>query len=464
MKNLFVFLGLVIAIGGLTPFEANAQSWALEGGNWNELDSVDDFASAPDSASLDVGDESSESLTVEAWIYPRSFPAAPSTTGENEMIIAAKSNAYRLSIQRDKDTFGNSFPGFRFQVQIDTVSSFAVVASFSSVTLNQWYHIAGVFDNFADKIKLYVNGQQKVSSTVSSNLTNSSETFIVGGPPPSSGDKYFNGRIDEIRVSDVARYSSDFSSPSGPFVPDANTRALWHFDESVGSTVFADSSGNGNTLTGLNGDHSLPVSLSSFAGTLTPKGIFLEWRTESEDNNLGFHIYRSTARDGDYVRVTPTLIKGHGTDSTPHDYTFLDETAEEGQTYWYLIEDVDFTGVAERSHPIQLIFRRHAVTLKVLPTQFALYQNYPNPFNPETWMPYDLAADADVVITIYNARGGRIRTLALGTQTAGAYRSKESAAYWDGWSETGEWVSSGLYFYQIRAGDFTAAKRMVILK
>jgi hypothetical protein len=179
---------------------------------------------------------------------------------------------------------------------------------------------------------------------------------------------------------------------------------------------------------------------------------------------LGFHIYRSKAKDGDYVRVTPSLIKGHGTDSTPHDYTFLDETAEGGQTYWYLIEDVDFTGVTERSEPIQVTFHRQAVPLKVLPTQFALYQNYPNPFNPETWMPYDLAADADVVITIYNARGGRIRTLALGAQTAGAYRSKESAAYWDGRSETGEWVSSGLYFYRIRAGDFTAVKRMVILK
>ena len=79
-------------------------------------------------------------------------------------------------------------------------------------------------------------------------------------------------------------------------------------------------------------------------------------------------------------------------------------------------------------------------------------------------MPYDLAADAEVVITIYNAGGGRSRTLALGTQTAGAYRSKEGAAHWDGRSETGEWVSSGVYFYHIRAGDFTATKRMVIIK
>ncbi|MBI1923926.1 T9SS type A sorting domain-containing protein [Candidatus Poribacteria bacterium] len=213
-----------------------------------------------------------------------------------------------------------------------------------------------------------------------------------------------------------------------------------------------------------NDDASLPVELSVFSGTITQDGVLLQWQTRSETNNLGFHVYRSRTKDDDYVRITSTLIKGHGTDSTPHDYSFLDETAEEGQIYWYLIEDVDYAGVTERSNPIQLIFRRQAVPLKVLPTRFALYQNYPNPFNPETWMPYDLAADADVVITIYNARGQRIRTLALGRQTTGAYRSKESAAYWDGRSEIGEWVSSGLYFYHIRAGDFTAAKRMVILK
>ena len=189
---------------------------------------------------------------------------------------------------------------------------------------------------------------------------------------------------------------------------------------------------------------------------------------------MGFHIYRSGEKAGEYVRITPTLIKGHGTDATPHDYSFLDETAQEGQSYWYLIEDVDFNGVREQSDPIEVRLGRYGVPLSVIPTHFVLYQNFPNPFNPETWISYELAADVPVSITIYDTQGNRIRTLSLGTQPAGSYRTKDIAAYWDGRSETGESVSSGVYFYYFQAGGkedlaqnpthFAATKKMLILK
>ena len=94
----------------------------------------------------------------------------------------------------------------------------------------------------------------------------------------------------------------------------------------------------------------------------------------------------------------------------------------------------------------------------------ALYQNFPNPFNPETWLPYQLATEAEVSISIYNVDGHLIRTLNLGTQTAGVYLTKEKAAYWDGQDNTGQQVSSGPYFYHLEAGDYSATKKMVILK
>ena len=100
----------------------------------------------------------------------------------------------------------------------------------------------------------------------------------------------------------------------------------------------------------------------------------------------------------------------------------------------------------------------------VLPSEFRLHQNYPNPFNPETWIPYDLAADANVEITIYNTQGHQICTFMLGSQPAGSYLTKDKAAYWDGLSETGELVSSGIYFYHLKAGDFHATRKMTILK
>ena len=94
----------------------------------------------------------------------------------------------------------------------------------------------------------------------------------------------------------------------------------------------------------------------------------------------------------------------------------------------------------------------------------ALLQNFPNPFNPETWIPYQLVGEANVSINIYNVQGHRIRRIELGTQAAGSYFTKETAAYWDGRSDNGELVSSGVYYYHLRAGAFHATRRMVIVK
>ena len=93
-----------------------------------------------------------------------------------------------------------------------------------------------------------------------------------------------------------------------------------------------------------------------------------------------------------------------------------------------------------------------------------LLANYPNPFNPETWIPYQLASDADVRITIYDVRGHVVRTLDLGPRSAGTYLGRDSAAYWDGKSERGELVASGVYVYTFSAGGFRATRRMLLRK
>ena len=98
------------------------------------------------------------------------------------------------------------------------------------------------------------------------------------------------------------------------------------------------------------------------------------------------------------------------------------------------------------------------------PETTALFANYPNPFNPETWIPYQLSKPADVTVTIYASDGSVVRTLVLGHQAAGMYKSQTHAAYWDGKNELGESVASGLYFYTLTAGEFTATRRMLILK
>ena len=104
------------------------------------------------------------------------------------------------------------------------------------------------------------------------------------------------------------------------------------------------------------------------------------------------------------------------------------------------------------------------VTLSPISVETALLPNYPNPFNPETWVPYQLAESGDVTLTIYSVEGKLIRTLELGHQDTGVYHSKARAAYWDGRNELGERVASGLYFYTLTAGDFSATSKMLIMK
>ena len=99
-----------------------------------------------------------------------------------------------------------------------------------------------------------------------------------------------------------------------------------------------------------------------------------------------------------------------------------------------------------------------------IPADTELLRNYPNPFNPETWIPYRLAEDADVSLTIYDVNGELVHSIDVGHQSAAVYESRAKAIYWDGRNRFGEQVASGIYFYSLSAGDFSATRKMVILK
>ena len=116
-----------------------------------------------------------------------------------------------------------------------------------------------------------------------------------------------------------------------------------------------------------------------------------------------------------------------------------------------------------------IVFRQgiknlEALLASLIPRETSLQPNYPNPFNPETWIPYQLATPAEVTLTIYDMNGGVVRRLDVGHQAAGLYQSRSRAVYWDGRNQRGESVASGLYFYTLRANDFTATRKMLIRK
>ena len=98
------------------------------------------------------------------------------------------------------------------------------------------------------------------------------------------------------------------------------------------------------------------------------------------------------------------------------------------------------------------------------PKVTALLANFPNPFNPETWIPYQLARQSSVSITIYDIRGNVVRQLYLGQRRTGFYTDRSRAAHWDGRNKLGERVANGVYFYVLKAGDYAATRKMLILK
>ena len=136
---------------------------------------------------------------------------------------------------------------------------------------------------------------------------------------------------------------------------------------------------------------------------------------------------------------------------------------------WLQLAQQNASSTVQSSLPEGFSYARGIEVLEQLaraltPDTTALLANYPNPFNPETWIPYQLAKPADVTVTIYASDGNVVRTLALGYQAAGTYKSRTHAAYWDGKNELGESIASGLYFYTLTAGEFSATRRMLILK
>ena len=110
---------------------------------------------------------------------------------------------------------------------------------------------------------------------------------------------------------------------------------------------------------------------------------------------------------------------------------------------------------------IQVLEQLHRM---LLPKETALLANYPNPFNPETWIPYQLAKASDVKIAIYDAHGTLVRQFNLGHQPVGSYQRRSRALYWDGTNALGESVASGVYFYTLITNDFSATRKMLILK
>jgi hypothetical protein len=180
----------------------------------------------------------------------------------------------------------------------------------------------------------------------------------------------------------------------------------------------------------------------------------LRWTTESEIDNLGFHIWRALDEAGPYVRIS-SLIQGFGTSATRHTYTFRDSDILEGGTYWYKLEDVAFDGATEQHGPISVVKKEISTVsnAQALPIHTFLTQNQPNPFNPTTTISYGLAEPSQVSVIVYGPTGQVIQILIAEFQPAGYHTVT--------WTVSNQ--ASGVYLYQLKAGRFIQTKRMLLL-
>ncbi len=209
------------------------------------------------------------------------------------------------------------------------------------------------------------------------------------------------------------------------------------------------------------GDVSLPVQLTYFRAQtdLSGSGIRLTWETESETENLGFIIERRHSQNDSWSEIANfgmySELEGQGNSTKKHFYAFVDKSVQSEQFYDYRLGDVSYAGeVSYHLQPVVGVWMG-----KLIPNKYFLSQNYPNPFNPSTTVTYGLPVDADVKIVVYDALGHEVAMLINAAQAAGNYDLT-----WQGTTNEGCPITSGIYLARIETETFTRVIKMVYLR
>lgn len=197
----------------------------------------------------------------------------------------------------------------------------------------------------------------------------------------------------------------------------------------------------------------VPVELESFSVNVIGTDVLLNWITSTEKNNSGFEVQRKTQEEKEFK--TLIFIEGNGTTTEQNSYSFIDKNSPSG-FITYRLKQIDFDGSFEYSNTIEVEVSS--------PKEFTLEQNYPNPFNPTTKIKYVVpsietfqAGSQQVTLKIYDVLGNEIITLVNEQQQPGTYEVEFNA---------GQIVnlSSAVYFYQLKAGNFVETKKMILNK
>jgi len=195
-------------------------------------------------------------------------------------------------------------------------------------------------------------------------------------------------------------------------------------------------------------ENPLPVELLSFTAQQNGSSVILNWVTASEINNRGFEIERKLYLDGkEQEWILIGFKEGFGTTSEENNYFFYDDLNEiSSDKSAYRLKQIDFNGTFTYSDIVYID--------KIVPLTFSLFQNFPNPFNPQTKIKFNLPFDEFVSLKVYNLIGSEVAVLINGRRIAGIYYINFDAAQ----------LPSGVYYYQLNAGQFNETKKMILLR
>ncbi len=261
---------------------------------------------------------------------------------------------------------------------------------------------------------------------------------------------------DSIAGDEIYSNIMIFNSGTPIYVPFKYAAVFDGVDTLNGGSIYLDNESgydqNHTLLLNLNGgnvyrtntfgDQFIPVELTGFTAVQNGTEILLNWVTATEINNQGFEVQRSGG-GSDFVNVG--YVEGNGTTSETNRYSFVDSSPLTGKSY-YRIKQLDYDGKFEFSKIIEFDF--------ISPGTYKLEQNFPNPFNPSTTIKYQVIENGLVTLRIFDMLGREVTTLVNENITPGSYSVNFNASG----------LTSGVYIYQLRAGNYVSTHKMVLLK
>jgi len=365
--------------------------------------------------------------TLNAWINEIHYDNAGTDAGEAVEVVIENASSYDLSLF--VITLYNGNGGSSYGTH--TLNTFAQGASDGNFTYFSAL-ISGIQNGGPDGIALSYDGELIQFLSYEGSFT------AVGG-------------IADGQTSEDIGVSEPSTTPIGQSLQ--LTGSGTKYSDFTWAAPMTETFGSANA----GGDQSLPVELSQFTATFQNGVVELNWITESEVNNLGFNVYRSTNDEENYHNINGVLIEGAGNSSEANDYYFTDSEIVPGNRYSYKIEDVSNDGQKEMHGPVTVQTEKSDDQIA---NSYALGNAYPNPFNPETTITYEIPEECTVKINIYDIQGNLVSSLVNTVQNAGNYK-----VTWHGTDNNSMKVGNGVYFYQMTTNTgFAKTAKVIFLK